>query len=712
MIESLVTSGGSYTAPLSVSSHPVPHKDETLHSWAKIESLIKQGAVDVDGETLDIASVVAVAREGCAAQVSSDTKVSKRVEAGIETFNDCLNKGYCIYGVNTGFGGSADTRTSDVIRLQQSLLQLTQSGILTGSDFVPRMGDYNLSSHAMPVTWVRATMLVRCNHLLRGHSGVRLEIINTVLRLLRARLTPIIPLRGSISASGDLMPLSYLVGILEGNPDIKVYWDRRPEPEIVSANKALEIIGIPPFILRPKEGLSLINGSAASAAVASLAAHEASQLVLLAQGLTALTCEAMMGNAENYHEFPAKIRPHPGQIEVASNIRNGIINSKLIETSGTKDRLRQGLIQDRYALRGASQWLGPVVEDLRLAIQQLTTELNSTQDNPVIDADSGEVYFCSNFQAASVSMAMEKTRGGLQMIGKLLFSYSSELINPDLNKGLPANLAADDPSLSFTMKGVDINMAAYMSELGFLANSVTSHVQSAEMNNQPINSLALISARYTLQAVELVSMMSAALLYVTCQAVDLRILHETFLNGLNNVLQLAFESVHIPLGKSAAIRCELIQALRGSWRQSARDDLSVRIQALSTAMAPVLLANAKELSAEDPLAAIESLQQEICQRARSSFVALRAQSFSGELNAKSSLGPAAKALYSFVRRDLDVPFHCGIGEHPTCDTEAAADVPPRPRKTVGSWISIIYDAVRDGRIRQPLRADWSRCNGF
>ncbi|KAJ5776375.1 uncharacterized protein N7511_001386 [Penicillium nucicola] len=705
MIESIIASGASYTAPPVVSSHPTPHKDETLASWESIESLVDKGSVDVDGETLDIASVVAVAREGCGAEVSRDAKVTKRVEAGIETFNDYLNKGYCIYGVNTGFGGSADTRTSDVIRLQQSLLQLTQSGILTGSDFSSRLGDFNLSSHAMPVTWVRATMLVRCNHLLRGHSGVRLEIIDTVLKLLRAGLTPIIPLRGSISASGDLMPLSYLVGILEGNPDIKVYWDRPGEAEIVSAIKALEIIGIPPFVLRPKEGLSLINGSAASAAVASLAVHETSLLVLLAQGLTALTCEAMMGNAENYHEFPAKIRPHPGQIEVAANIRKGTINSKLIETSGTKDRLRQGLIQDRYALRGASQWLGPVVEDLGLAMQQLTTELNSTQDNPVIDSSTGEVYFCSNFQAASVSMAMEKTRGGLQMIGKLLFSYSSELINPDMNKGLPANLAADDPSLSFTMKGVDINMAAYMSELGFLANSVTSHVQSAEMNNQPINSLALISARYTLQAVELVSMMSAALLYVTCQAVDLRVLHETFLEDLNNVVWATFDSLHIPPEKSSSLQNELLQALRNSWKNSARDDLSVRIEALSTAMAPVLLVNPKEINAEDPIAAIEFVQKDVCERARTAYLRWRAEAFSGQLNAESSLGPAAKALYHFVRRDLDVPFHCGIGEHPTCDTEAAADIPLRPRKTVGSWISIIYDAVRDGRIRQPLRAE-------
>lgn len=598
-------------------------------------------------------------------------------------------------------------------RLQQSLLQLTQSGILTGTDFVPRVGDYNLGSHAMPVAWVRATMLVRCNHLLRGHSGVRLEIIDAMLKLLQLGLTPIVPLRGSISASGDLMPLSYLVGVLEGNPDIQVHWDRQPEAQIVSTNMALEIAGLEPFILGPKEGLGLINGAAASAAVGALAASEANQLMLLAQTLTGMTCEAMLGNAENYHEFPAKIRPRSGQIEVAANVRNGLLGSRMVETSAGKDHFRQGLFQDRYALRGASQWLGPVVEDLELAVQQITTELNSTQDNPVIDSESREVYFCCNFQAASISMAMEKMRGGLQMVGKLLFSYSSELINPDLSKGLPPNLAVDDPSLSFTMKGVDINMAAYMSELGFLANSVTSHVQSAEMNNQPINSLALISARYTLQAVELVSMMSAAHLYVTCQALDLRLLHETFLDGLEGVVRstllIAFDSMETDAAQR--LQTEVIKSLRSSWKVTSREDLSVRIQAFSTAMAPVLLVHVNDLNAKDAISAINSVQKRICEEGQSLFEATRNRTYSGDLNAESSLGPASKALYSFVRRDLGVPFHCGIWEHPTTDAQAAAGMPQRPRKTIGSWISIIYESIRDGRIRQPLRADQCGANG-
>lgn len=542
---------------------------------------------------------------------------------------------------------------------------------------------------------------------------MRLEIIEAMLKLLREGFTPIVPLRGSISASGDLMPLSYLVAVLEGNPDVKVHWDRKPEAQIVSTTTALEVAGLKPFVFGPKEGLGMINGAAASAAVGSLAAYEASQLIILAQSLTGLTCEAMKGNAENYHEFPAMVRPHPGQIEVAANIRKGLDGSKMAEMPAGKDRFRQGLAQDRYALRGASQWLGPVVEDLELAVQQLTIELNATQDNPVIDSDSGEVYFCSNFQAASVSRALEKIREGLQMVGKLLFSYSSELINPDLNKGLPPNLAADDPSLSFTMKGVDISMAAYLSELGYLANSVTSHVQSAEMHNQSINSLALISARYTLQAAELVSMMSAALLYVDCQALDLRILHETFLDSLDNLVQLTLSDI-LNSTESVVVhdlQVEIIKALRASWNGSSRDDLSVRIEKMSTAIGPVMLGQAKKLKVEDPIATIESVQKRICEEAKSVFEALREKTFSGELNAESSLGSASKPLYRFVRRDLGIPFHCGVVEHPTIDVLTEPGVPRRQRKTIGSWISIIYEAIRNGRIRTPLDTDAAQPNG-
>ena len=125
-----------------------------------------------------------------------------------------------------------------------------------------------------------------------------------------------------------------------------------------------------------------------------------------------------------------------------------------------KNRKREDLVQDRYSLRSAPQWIGPQLEDLMLADQQINIEINSSCDNPLVDSKSNDIYYGANFQAASVTSAMEKIRLVLQMFGKILFSQSFEMIDPGLSGGLPANLAADDPSLSFMMKGVDVNIAA------------------------------------------------------------------------------------------------------------------------------------------------------------------------------------------------------------------------------------------------------------
>ncbi|KAF3905240.1 Imidazolonepropionase [Orbilia brochopaga] len=671
------------------------HLADTLDIWRKVDDLRHDGCLSLDGMSLDIASVVAVARDNHSAQISPNPEVSNRVHAGVKTLHEYLEKGYFIYGVNTGFGGSADSRTPEVGKLQQALLQLTQTGILTET------GNLHGSLNTLPLSWVRASIATRCNHLLRGHSGVRLDIIRAMLELLRNGMTPIIPMRGSISASGDLMPLSYIVGVLEGNPDIKVHWDRQPNPCTISAPEALQAIGVEPFVLGPKEGLGLINGAAPSAAVGALAVYDASRLVVLSQALTAMTCEAMLGNAENYHEFPAAIRPHPGQIEIAANIRGVLDGSKLVETSAAKDHFRQGLFQDRYALRGASQWLGPQVEDLGLAMKQITTELNSTQDNPVIDSESGEIYFCCNFQAASVTSAMEKTRGALQMMGKLLFSYSSELINPDLSKGLPPNLVADEPSLSFTMKGVDINMAAYLSELGWLTHSVTPHVQSAEMHNQPINSLALISARYTMQAVELVSMMSACLLYVACQALDLRVRDILFLEALENEVGSAVvqEMMGYLVVEKAEFQSRFKTAVSRSWKESSREDLQVRVRLMSDAIAAAWVPLAQEKVVKSSTERLRLVQEHICQQTEAIFEMIQQKSFNGQLGTESYLGVSSKLLYNFVRTELGVPFHCGLVEHPTVKGD---DVPLRPRKTIGAWISLIFDSIIDGRIQAPL----------
>ncbi|KAI7581121.1 phenylalanine ammonia-lyase, partial [Hortaea werneckii] len=417
--------------------------------------------VVINGQDLSLAEVVAVSCHRAQVRLTDDEKIRSSVNASIDFIKEHLDRGEVVYGINTGFGGSADARSSDFTSVQRGLIQHQNGAILLPAD-TGRQPDErtdnltSLKSHALTRTVVRAAMLARCNSLMRGHSAVRLSVIDSIVALLNHDFVPVIPLRGSISASGDLMPLSYVAGALEGNHDI--YLDCRTsgsKREILPASEALRRAGLEPTVMRPKEGLGLMNGTAVSVAAGTLALHETQYLILATQALTAMCTEALRGSADNFHPFISNVRPHSGQREVAENIWRQLKTSKLVVG---KDSKWAGLYQDRYALRTASQWIGPQIEDLMLSTRQLDVELNSTTDNPLIDADEGIVHHGGNFQAVSVTSAMEKTRLALNMLGKLMFAQSSELINPMLNNILTPNLCFDEPGVSFTFKGVDINM--------------------------------------------------------------------------------------------------------------------------------------------------------------------------------------------------------------------------------------------------------------
>ncbi|KAK4222724.1 L-Aspartase-like protein [Podospora fimiseda] len=162
--------------------------------------------------------------------------------------------------------------------------------------------------------------------------------------------------------------------------------------------------------------------------------------------------EALDGTAQNYHLFISAIRSHPGQAEASSNILAFLSGSK-ISPNDESSNTRIGLTQDRYALRTAPQWIGPQLEDLQLATRQVSTELNSTTDNPLINTVNGHIHQGGNFQAMTITSAMEKTMTALQNLGRFIYAQCSEMINSMTNKGLPANLSVDDPSQSFTCTG-------------------------------------------------------------------------------------------------------------------------------------------------------------------------------------------------------------------------------------------------------------------
>ncbi|KAM5366922.1 hypothetical protein ACJA88_011783 [Fusarium oxysporum] len=608
------------TKPSESSHHSPTHAYQTCDIWRKVQSIKDCGFILLHGSDLDVASVIAV--------------------ANVVLLKEYLTKGYFVYGVNTGFGGSADTRTKDLPALQSALLQLTQAGILTDED------SNGNGLNIMPVTCVRAAI--------KG-------------------MTPIVPLRGSISASGDLIPLSYLAGMLEGNPEIRV---RTSTSFVLSADKALELTGSEPITLGPKEDLGLVNGTAPSAALGCLAVHEANKILLLAQGLVAMSCEALLGKAENYHPFISSVCPHPGQVECSATTLHFPKGSSLVQSLKEEDKFKP-------------------VEDVCSVLSQITVELNSASDNPIIDIKSGQVYSGANFISSSVANGMEKSRLALQMVGKLLFSLSSELINPILNRGLPPNVVADDPSLSFITKVIDISMAAYLSEPGYLANPVTPHVQSAEMHNQSINSLALISGRYTLQAADVVAQMCAAHLFAVCQALDLRVIHMTYLKALRTKLV----SKVLPFLNgfddqvAEGIYERLHETIVKSWNASACFDLQERCKILSKETIPVLRDHLEEH--EMHFVSTRPLQRDLENLAYPTFTQTRSEFFV-KPPTKQFLGRASLGLYCFVREELGVHFHQGLVEHP--GRKASGKVNGRKKRTIGSWVSIIFTALTNDQV--------------
>lgn len=566
-----------------------------LSQW-RDPSLPTKATLAVDGRSLTIADVVEVSRQLKHVELTSES--INAIEVCSRIIPEKLAKGNVIYGVNTGFGGSADTRSNDVERVQQSLIShltcgivadgkqqpvlksnghlhqsngVTHHGQSNGSNGVTHPGQSNgsngvtrpdqsngvthpsqsngvaepskdlkeqrqrtlvksslplndpLAATCMPESWARASMIIRLNSLSGGASGIRVDIAESLVNLLNKDVVPRIPVRGSISASGDLSALAWIGAVMQGKSSATASAGPRDVDgarRVTRADVALEEAGIAPISLHAKEGLAIVNGTAVSAGVAALAAHESLNLAALSQVLTAMSVEALRGSDESFEPFIAQVRPHPGQVDSARNIKAFLNGSQLLNRHDSQNVAT--LRQDRYSIRTASQWIGPVLEDFCLAHDQLTIELNSVTDNPLIETATGRVFHGGNFQARAVTSAAEKLRQGLQSIGRMLFAQCTEMINPTTSWGLPPNLCSDDANDSFLFKGLDVVVAGLTSELGFLANPVGSHVQTAEMGNQSLNSLALVSARYTLEAVDVLSQIASAHLLVLCQALDLR----------------------------------------------------------------------------------------------------------------------------------------------------------------------------------------------
>ncbi|KAH9942216.1 phenylalanine ammonia-lyase [Epithele typhae] len=651
--------------------------------------------VVVDGETVSISAVAAVARYGASVVLDDSADIQTRVLKSRQVIVDKVNSQKSVYGVSTGFGGSADTRTNDPLALGMALFQHQHSGVLpsdceSAPVALPLLDP--LTSTSMPESWVRGAILIRMNSLIRGHSGVRWELIERMGALLRENIVPLVPLRGSISASGDLSPLSYIAGTLIGNPSIRVFDGASTfrGRRIVSSREALAAHHLEPLVLGSKEHLGILNGTAFSASVGALAVHEAVHMALLAQICTAMCTEAMLGARGSFAPFiHAVARPHPGQVEVAETILDLLEGSKFAVTAEEEKHISADigeLRQDRYPLRTSAQFIGPQVEDILSAFATITVECNSTTDNPLVDGESGEVYHGGNFQAMSVTNAMEKTRLAMHHLGKLLFAQCTELINPAMNRGLPPNLAATDPSHNYFAKGIDIHTAAYVGELGYLANPVSTHIQSAEMHNQAVNSLALISARATLSALEVLSLLVASFLHALCQALDLRALQHEFELEVEDILRdqlaLSFEA-HLSDEHLSALAPVLFLQIQRSLETTSTMDAALRMRTVAASLTTPLV-DFCAVQEDGGITALGALLP---------FRAALAERMTAALAPASEYIGKSRAVYEFVRVTLGIRMHGSENLH-NFEMGPGVEDP-----TVGQDISLIHEAIRDGKMQ-------------
>lgn len=607
---------------------------------------------------------------------------------------------------------AAPMRVSAIEHWQRDMMRDCHFGILSGeTDFDISQATRTFSSAiplldpmegtTMPESWVRAQLLVRANQLAYPTVGIRPILLEKLSQLLNMDVVPRLPLRASISGVGDAGPQSYIGSVLAGKPSVQAWIGDRIQGgrRLVPADEALSYAEIEPMAVRAKEGLALLIGTSTSAGVASLAIHEAICLAASSQVLTAMSAEALCTSDMCFHPLLSELRPHPGQMECATNLRSFVQGSKLIVWDSATDEFMER--SDKYAVRTAPQWIGPSLEDLQLAHSQISIEINSATDTPLIDP-MGKMVHGGNFQGKSLASAMEKVRQACQSLGQMLFSQCTEIINPASNKGLAPYLVVDEPSQSGLFKGTDILIAGLQSELGFLASPVSTHVQFAEMGYQAINSLSLVSARYTLTSIDVLTQLAAAHVVALCQALDLRALHMQFLYALapkfkfltRRCLSDCIEpTTPSSEGPSAEIAYDLWLTLSDRMNTTTHLDSRARFSSaldyLQTLFLRSLPTNARSLEA------VQQWNADCVNEACATYAAVRTR-YLANPDATPILGKASKRCYHFVRKELEVPF-AGNEYFRAAERDDGTRLGNRVQyRTMGSMISAVYESMRNG----------------
>lgn len=451
------------------------------------------GTVYIDGENLTLQEVEEVALKGTRVKLSP--QVEPRVNLCRRFVKGIVESEETVYGINTGFGKLCQIRINrdQLSRLQENLIKSHSAGV----------------GRALSIPETRGIMLLRVNLLSKGHSGVRLELIQTLVEMLNLGVHPLVPEKGSVGASGDLVPLAHigLVPIGLGQAEYK--------GEILEGKEAMTKAGIGLLSLKAKEGLALINGTQFMSSIGTLSLLKAIRLCKLADIAGAMTLEGVLATPAAFDEGFQRVRDYRGQRESADNLRRLVEVSQIVES-----HKNCGNVQDPYSLRCMPQVHGATRDALRSVNSVLRVEINSATDNPLIFPQERKVISGGNFHGQPVSLFLDLLGIAVSALGNISERRIALLMN-ETQSGLPPFLSPES-GLNSGFMVAQITAASLVSENKILAHPASVDSIPTSANQEDHVSMGSISARKVREIVDNVENILAIELLASAQGIDLR----------------------------------------------------------------------------------------------------------------------------------------------------------------------------------------------
>jgi histidine ammonia-lyase len=457
------------------------------------------GVLVLNGQPLSLEQISQVANGSSPAAIAPAAR--QRVAAAQSVVERIVASNETAYGINTGFGKLSDVRigAGDLQQLQRNLVRSHACGL----------------GEPLDEPEVRAMLLLRGNVLTKGLSGVRYELIELLIGLLNCRVHPVIPAKGSVGASGDLAPLAHLALVLIGEGE--VFFEGARMPAMAALSKA----GLAPLVLEAKEGLALLNGTQAMAAVGGLATLRAVRVNQLFDLAGAMSLEALRGTPVAFDERIHQARPHPGQLQAAEHLRALLRDSEIRASHLVNDPR----VQDAYCLRCMPQVHGAARGALRHVREVIEIETGSATDNPLIfcgsGPETGEILSGGNFHGAPLGMALDYAAIAVTDLMSISERRIDRLINPDINEGLPAFLS-QQPGLSSGLMMAHVAAAALLNEAKVLAHPASVDSVPTSGGKEDHVSMGMTAALKLKQIVENAEKVLAIELMTAAQGLEYR----------------------------------------------------------------------------------------------------------------------------------------------------------------------------------------------